>query len=564
MWRRTDTRRVLAMMARYGRPYRLVLGSGLGATVLVVALRLAMPWPLRGVVEAVFPSDRAPVLSGWLPGAGDPVAWLAGAYLLLALASGVAEMAQRVRMKQYSVALVHDMRADAVRSAARGGGAQTSSGDLLARIIGDSARIKEGLSGILVHLSQNGLLFLGVAVVFLVLHPMLGLVFVGGGVASIWVGFVTVPSVATVAGAQRSNEGRFAETVREALKHGDLDDADEAVDRKSAAGDVRTTKLITRSGILVHGVFGATVGAGLWIGAAAVRSGTLAPGALFLFIAYALTVHRRIVQVGRQIARSGKVFATAERLAELIGESEVTRAEQPAKGAEPLRTSLRVEGLSIAAQAAGSSGAGSGAITLSAGTRVAVVGESHEHVSRLLRVLAGREAGGPISWDGAAVSADELARRVAYLPPAPVFPRGRLWRLLGLASPWLLGDRDRKSLKRIGAWGIVKASRGRLKARLGSQDLAEDDARALALGAALVGPAAVLVLDGPLGGSAPEARRRRMSEILRRAEGRTLVASMPRPVKLRRFDRVLVVEAGGIVYDGSAAAFEAERTARAG
>ncbi len=566
MWRATDTRRVIAMIARYGRPHRRTLGSGLAAAVLVVAIRLAMPWPLRGVVETIFPSrhhhgrNPQPVLTGWLPGFGDPVLWLAALYLVLALASGLAEMMQRVRMKQYAVGVVHDLRRDAVRCVARGG-AETSSGDLLARIIGDSARIKEGLSGILVHVSQNGLLFLGIAVVFLVLHPLLGAVFAAGGLASIWIGFVTVPSVATVADAQRSHEGRFAETLRKALAHEDVDEADDAVDRKSASGDVRTTKLITRSAVLVHGMFGITVGVGLWVGARAVRGGVLEPGALFLFIAYALTAHRRIVQVGRQIARSGKVLATADRLAALLGEAGATRAEPKAAG-ELLRTALRVEAVALPGQ--GPSAPAPVAIAVASGARIAVLGESREDVSRLLGTLAGRESGARISWDGADLSAHELSERVAYLPAKPAFPRGRLWRLFGLPGPWLLGEGGKKSLKRIGAWPIVKASPGRLKARLGSEDLPENDARALALGAALLGPATVLVLDRPLEGSEAEARRRRASEILRRAEGRTLVMSMSNPVKLHRFDRVLVVEAAGIVYDGTPEGFEADRAARAG
>jgi ABC-type transport system involved in cytochrome bd biosynthesis fused ATPase/permease subunit len=153
---------------------------------------------------------------------------------------------------------------------------------------------------------------------------------------------------------------------------------------------------------------------------------------------------------------------------------------------------------------------------------------------------------------------------VAYLPASPTFPRGRLWRLLGLESPWLLRDAGRRSLNRVGAWSMVKASPGRLKARLGSQDLSEDGARTLALGAALLGPAAVLVLDRPLDGSEAEAKRRRAAEILRCAAGRTLVMSMPDPVLLRRFDRVLVLASAEVVFDGTPAAFGVMQTERVG
>ena len=139
----------------------------------VVACRLALPWPLRGVLELGFGNERP----SWLPAGGTPEFWLAGAFVAIAILQGLAELVQRVSFARFAIGLVHTLRTAAM---GRLGGADP--GDVIARIVGDSQRVKAGAKGILVRTTQNGAFVTGVAIVLLVIDLRLGAAFAGGGI----------------------------------------------------------------------------------------------------------------------------------------------------------------------------------------------------------------------------------------------------------------------------------------------------------------------------------------------------------------------------------------------
>ena len=81
------------------------------------------------------------------------------------LGVGIFERGQRVAMAQVASRTAHDLREAAVagaRSTNWDDPAQRA--DFITRIIGDTARIKADLKGILIHLLTNGLLLAGITV----------------------------------------------------------------------------------------------------------------------------------------------------------------------------------------------------------------------------------------------------------------------------------------------------------------------------------------------------------------------------------------------------------------
>lgn len=565
MWNRKKKQRAIHAIVAYGKPHRYLLARGVLATVGVVFFRLAMPWPLRGVVEAVFPKGGGRLLTDYLPAWGEPVLWMCAAYFILAVGLGISEMIQRVAIMRFASFTAHDMRTAAAKGAmsvpAR---ERAASGDVITRIVGDSARLKAGLSGIMVHGLQNGLLFLAVCGILLYISVQLGLIFLAAGIVAVYIGLGASAPVAKTASKQRRKEGTYAAVLQEGLDYGGMELQLEGIDATSTKKEVRTTRIIALSSLYVHAVLAAAVGFGLWYGAYGVKAGLITPGELFLFIAYALTVHRRMVQVGRQAARTGKVMASADRIAAFIHEGTV--AAPVAGAAVPLTSGLRLEQVRL------NSGRGHGArarlrrtdLEIRPGTRVAVLGGVGAGKSSLLKLLAGVETPdkGRILWDGKDVTDEEetLSSSVAYLPQDPVFPPAHLWRVLGLAGPGALNPGQEKTLKRIGALKLVKSFPAGLEDKVGSTGVSRAEARLLRLaGILLADTPRVWVLDNPVQGLRLSKARKCIEEIIDRASDRSVVIALTEPVELGRFDRVLLLRNGKIDFDGTPSGWEGHK-----
>ncbi len=547
--------RSIGFLRPFARPHVKWMVRGTLATMAIVLLRLALPWPLKGVIDVVMPQASAAASrpAWYLPSSGDPVLWFVGFFVALALGVAVMEMIQRVCMAKFATRTFHDLRAAAVRGAARVAvpAERAGTGDLIARIIGDTARVKESLKGILIHASQHGLFYLGVWVVFMFISPVLSVFFLLGGVIAIWVGVRASRRVGSVFKRQRKQEGALATVIHQGLEHDDLGKLDE-INTSSAVQDVSVTKLITFASLLIHVALAATTAAAVWFGTWEVRAGAMSGGELFLFITYALMSHHRIVQVGRQLARAGKVTAGTARLRSLVRRG--TEAAAVPEG-KPLATALRLEavGLDSPRRAPRLDAVD---LAVQPGSKVCVVGAIGSGKSSLLRLLAGAERAdrGRVLWDDDDLSEapEALAARVAFLPQEPFIAPGRVWSILSLPGREAPAEDAFATLTEIGAWKIVSRLPKGLRQRVSSATLSRNEARILRLGGILLGGDSVWLLDSPFQGMSTARTRRCLDEILKRAANRTLVVSVSRSVDLERFDRVIALKDGKILFDGQA------------
>ncbi|MGE0434948.1 MAG: ABC transporter transmembrane domain-containing protein, partial [Planctomycetota bacterium] len=240
--------RTLRAIGPWARPHRRVLAWTMLATVGVVLLRLAFPWPLRGVLEIASGTagtaghhDRS--IAQLVPAGIDGVLAFGVAYLVVSICVGIAELVQRVRAKRYTTRVVNDLRGSALIGAVRSQRPQRT-GELIARIIGDAARIREGLSGVLVHLTQNSLLFAGMAVLLLIVSPSLGVLLIGAGLLAVLIGIFASSLTTDVATRHREKEGSFAHQIQHSIDHGEVHHKSERTNAQSGKNDVEATRLI--------------------------------------------------------------------------------------------------------------------------------------------------------------------------------------------------------------------------------------------------------------------------------------------------------------------------------
>ena len=311
--------RVLHSLAPHARRHRGTFLKGACAGLVLVAARVSLPWPLRAVVDL------------WTPGAGsgslafdqstgplDPVLMMGLAFLGLVALMGLADHLERLWFARFSIATMRDLRGQAIGVVERGRYKKKELGDLIARLIGDTARAKTGLRGFLVHVLTNGALFLGVVLVLLALNPALGLIFAVAGAATALLTVWGARRMLLASLKQRSKEGRLAKRIHSLFRRSRKESALRTVNRSSGwheAAQARLQGMITWA---AHCIFGLAVALALWASAASIESGRTDSGDLVVLMLYALMLRGPFVQLSRQGVRTGRIFGATYRVVQIL------------------------------------------------------------------------------------------------------------------------------------------------------------------------------------------------------------------------------------------------------
>ncbi len=313
------------MLWRFAPGHRDNLAKGIGAALMVTALRLALPWPLKSAV--------LPWLSGTHEGSADDALWAGAMFAGILALMGLADHLERARFAQFAIGVVRNIRTRALEGLVDGPdlGKTTQDGEVVSRLIGDTARVKAGLKGFLVHVAVNGLQLLGTVVaIFVLVDAGLGALF-GLMVALVLaVTFVGALAIYRTAGRYRHKEGKLARAIlklsrlsAKARRKGPVDFTRarkllKKTNHKSGRSEARITVYTGRVTWFAYTAFGLFVFGALAYGAAAISAGRLESGDLLIFVFYVLGARSAVVQMARQGARTGKILAGLDRLEPLI------------------------------------------------------------------------------------------------------------------------------------------------------------------------------------------------------------------------------------------------------
>jgi ATP-binding cassette, subfamily B, bacterial len=531
----------LRLLRRFGAPHWRWSAAGWLATLFIVASRLAMPWPLRRIIEVASAADPAGGNGGndWL----QPTLGFVAAYIVIAVVLGYSELRQRVSFKRYAARTVHGLREAAVATL-RAGPTRKKTPDLISRIIGDCARVKAEMSGILVHVSQNGLLFVGICGIFLVLSPTLAAFFLIGGVYAIVVGYRVTSRVEAITTAQREKEAQYASYVNDLVDHGLDSKRGAEINATSARDDITATHLIARSTWLVHTGLSVITGCALLVSMHEVQHGRLELGEMFLFIAYVLIAHRRLIQLGRQVGRGGKMVANVNRVGELLEPNSTPQEDD----LPPLHESFELALLETGYTGVSSEGGPRVRLEFPRGSRTVLVA-SDGSGTRLLERMAGEsDDGAEVLWDSKSVAPSALraSQQVVYVSRTPNFPARKL--------SWFIDHRTRlksDTARALGLRRFVREQPQGLKTRISSDAISPARSQALTLGRLLWGgEGSVWLIDQPMCGVRADKVERTVGAILDHLGMRTLIMALPNVISAERFDRLIVMEEDRIVFDG--------------
>jgi ATP-binding cassette subfamily B protein len=317
---------------------------------------------------------------------------------------------------------------------------------------------------------------------------------------------------------------------------------------------------IHRLGALVDSLLDAVpllvLAATLLVGGRLALAHDLTVGELVAASAYVTFLAPLTRVLGERVESVQAATASAQRIADVLSaRPTVTDPEQPV--AVPDRRPLSLELVDVCFGYGETPVLDGVTLRIQPGERVAVVGRSGSGKSSLLRLLArhydvrsGQVLVGDV--DVRAIRLADLRSRVATVLEPALF-KDTVKGAIRFGDPAARRGRVRQAARAAGAGAFVDALPEGYDHDVGEQGsrLSGGERQRLTLARALLPRASVLLLDDVTSSLDPATERLVLTSLRQSVDGATLVLATSRPSALSVVDRVLVLECGRVVADGT-------------
>ena len=537
------------------------------------AARLAEPWPLKFIFDNV--------LAG-MP-LDTPVAWvdrtLAGDRTLILVAATVAILAlallrsffyyhQRFLTSRVGQDVVLKIRRQLFAHLQRLSlryHARTSTGDLLTRLTGDIAMLRELVVASLLSLVSELTLLAGFVTVMVLMEWRLALVAVL--VMPLVFLFVTVYSarIRAAASKQRRREGEVAARLQEVLAGIHLvqmfareDEEDErlrSLNKRSLRSGLKATRLEAKLNRSVEISVAVGTAAVLWVGATQVIAGRMTPGELIVFFVYLQGFYRPLRRISRVTERASKASTCLERVTEVLDQA--PDVEDGSRDAPAFWGEIRLDGISFS-YVPGVPVLRNVSLLVEPGQTVALVGPTGAGKSTLLGLIPRLydPTDGVVAIDGYDVrdfTLKSLREQVSVVPQDGVLFGGDFRENIAYGKPDATDDDIDAAARAAFLHDFITSLPDGYATVVGERGvtLSGGQRQRLAIARGLVKNAPVVLLDEPTTGLDAESERLVLAALDHLLEHRTAIVIAHRLATVQRADVILVMEDGRIVERGT-------------
>jgi len=546
----------------YALAYKGRIAAALAALVCASAATLAVPLAVRRVIDHGF-SDQG----------GDLIDAYFGVLVLVVAVLALASAWRSYLVITLGERVVADLRAAVFRrltaldpaffDAAR-------SGEIVSRLTADTTQVKSAF-GVSVSIAlRNAMLFLGAVVLMIVTSPKLSalvLIAIPVVVLPLVVSGRAVRRRSRVAQDRLADASAFAAEAVGAVRTMQAFGMERATAARFAAAaeeafeaarvSIKARAVLTGTGIFL--VSASVVGV-LWYGAQDVLAGTMTAGRLSQFVLYAVFAASSLGQLSEVYGELAQAAGAAERLGEILAtEPSIVAPERPRPLPEPPLGTVAFEDVRFSYPGRPEQVAVEGlTFALRSGERVALVGPSGAGKSTVLQLLLRfyDPETGSILVDGVPITqADPIAlrRRMALVPQEPTIFATSVLENIRYGRPEATEEEIRHAAVLASADGFIGALPEGYDTILGERGvtLSGGQRQRIAIARAILKDAPILLLDEATSALDAESERKVQEALDRLMQGRTTLVIAHRLATIRSADRILVMNAGRIVEEGT-------------
>lgn len=553
--------RALGELWPFLRPYRGLLAAAIAALVLTAAVALMLPMAVRRVVDNFGGEDGA-LLDYYFGGALFIAA-------LLALGTGLRYLLVS-RLGERVVADIRKAVFDRVIGMSPAFYERLMTGEVLSRITTDTTLILSVIGSSVSIALRNLLLFTGgMALMLLTSAKLTGLVL-------LIVPLVIVPILflgRKMRVLSRENQDWIAQSsgnASEALLSVQTVQAftHEAESRAQFGGvtehsfDAARRRVNTRAlmtVIVIFLVFTGIVGV-LWIGARDVRAGDMTPGSLVQFVIYAVMVAGAVAALSEIWGELQRAAGATERLVELLrAEDPVTDPARPVALPRPVRGAIAFEGVRFAYPARpGTPALDDFSLDIKPGETVALVGPSGAGKTSVIQLVLRfyDPQAGQITLDGVALP--DMARHafrsaLALVPQEPVIFAASARENIRFGRPDASDAEIEAAARAAHAEDFIARLPEGYDTWLGERGvmLSGGQKQRIAIARAILRDAPVLLLDEATSALDAESERAVQTAVEAMAQTRTTIIVAHRLATVKKADRIVVMDQGRIVAQGT-------------
>jgi ATP-binding cassette subfamily B protein/subfamily B ATP-binding cassette protein MsbA len=562
-------------LRRFLRPHWAALsGAALAMTVRAMVL-LVIPWPLKFVIDSVISQKPLPVwLAGFLP---DPLGHrvalldvLGMVMLLFAVADSALAYAGGRLLLRVGQRAVFDIRRSLFAHLQRLSLAfhrRQKSGDLMARLGGDIQTLQDFVVSVGTGLFAHLLTIVGMAGIMLAIDWRYALVVIASVPLLLVITQRHTRRLKQAFRLARRKEGELWSMAQESIAGIPVVQAygresfeenrfRERAERSLDAA-LEANELQMRFTPLVGGLVAAAVGIAVWYGASQVLAGRITTGELLVFLAYLRGMAAPLRQFAKMAGTVSKATVAAERLGDIFAEEPDIRDAPNALPLPSCTGALEFRSVSFGYQT-GEPVLKNISFCVDSGRTVALVGTTGAGKSTLVSLIPRLHdpVEGRVLLDGRDLRDLKVASvrdQIALVLQEPLLFHGTIWENIAYGRAGAGREEAIAAALAVGLHDLIGGLRDGYDTLVGERgaSLSGGQRQCVSIARAMLRDAPIVILDEPTSGLDTFSERRVLEALNRLTTGRTTLVIAHRLATIAAADRILVLEHGRIIQDGT-------------